>query len=209
MSLKTTLKASLMATGAAAIVAMGLAGTAQAAGLGEGLSADPDMLAETCAACHGVDGVSVGQSLPSLGGMNAEYFVQTMKDFADGTRHGTVMDRVARGYTEADLKAMGAYFAARPFVPAQQSFDAALAEKGRVLQAQYCENCHEKGGTVNADGVTIVAGQWRPYLEFSMGHFQQGQREMERRKRQRFEALMAEQGDEGVEAIIHYLASGQ
>lgn len=209
MSLITTLKATLMSTGAAAILAVGLVGTADAANPAGGLSADPDMLAETCAACHGVDGASVGQSLPSLGGMNPDYFVQTMKDFANGTRHATVMDRVAKGYTEADLKAMGAYFAARPFVPAQQSFDAALAAKGRDLQAKYCENCHEKGGTVNADGVTIVAGQWRPYLEFSMGHFQQGQRQMERRKRQRFEALMAEQGAEGVEAIIHYLASGQ
>lgn len=198
-----------------AALVLGVAGALALGGLpatpahAQETTAAPIMLAETCSACHGVDGASVGPSLPSLGGMDRTYFVQTMKDFASGARHATVMDRIAKGYTEADLNAMADYFAERPFVPAPQDFDAALAEKGRDLQSRFCETCHEKGGTVNDDGVTIVAGQWRPYLEFSIAAFQQGHREMERRKRQRFEELMAEAGDDGFEAITHYLASQQ
>lgn len=198
-------KQALLALGAALAVGVGMSGAV----IAQETTADPMMLAETCAACHGTDGASVGPSLPSLGGMDPVYFVQTMKDFADGTRHGTVMDRVAKGYTNADLEAMAAYFAERPFVPAPQPFDAALAEKGRDLQARYCETCHEKGGTATEDGITIVAGQWMPYLEFSVAAFQGGHRDMERRKRQRFDELMAEAGQDGFDAIIHYLASQQ
>lgn len=199
-----TIKRTVLALGAAGVMSLGLSVSAMAQ-----TSADPVMLSETCSGCHGVDGASVGPASPSLAGMDRTYFVQSMKDFVSGARPATIMNRIAKGYTEADFEAMADYFTSRPHVNAQQSFDPALAERGRELQSRYCETCHEQGGTVNDDGVTIVAGQWMPYLQFSIADFRAGHREMERRKRERFEGLMADVGEEGFEAILHYLASKQ
>lgn len=172
-------------------------------------SADVTMLAETCAGCHGTDGVSAGPASPSLAGMDRNYFIQSMKDFVSGHRPATVMDRIAKGYTEEDFAAMADYFTGRKHVPAPQPFDAALAARGQALQAEHCENCHKQGGTINDDGVTIVAGQWKPYLAFSIADFRDGKREMERRKTRAFEDMMAAAGADGFDAVLHYLASKQ
>ena len=49
------------------------------------------MLADTCAGCHGVDGSSVGPASPSIAGMSAEYFTETMEAFKSGERPSTIM----------------------------------------------------------------------------------------------------------------------
>lgn len=166
------------------------------------------MMAETCAGCHGTDGTSNGPVTPSIAGADKEYFVTTMKDYASGARPSTVMGRIAKGYTEADYKAMADYFASRKMAPAKQAFDPALVAKGKDLQARFCENCHEKGGTAG-ELIPKVAGQWTPYLQYSLADFKTGVRTMERRKKAKMEELMAEAGDEGLTAILAYLASQQ
>ncbi|MGC2857133.1 c-type cytochrome [Novispirillum sp. DQ9] len=166
------------------------------------------MMAETCAGCHGTDGSSNGPVTPSIAGVDKEYFVTAMKDYASGARPSTVMGRIAKGYTEADYKAMADYFASRKMVLAKQTFDPALAAKGKDLQARFCENCHEKGGT-GGELIPKVAGQWTPYLQYSLADFKSGVRTMERRKKAKMEELMAEAGDDGLTAILHYLASQQ
>ena len=88
------------------------------------------MLAETCAGCHGTDGASVGPASPTIGGMNAEYFVEIMEGFRDDSIYSTVMGRIAKGYSDEEIAAMAGFFAGRPYVPAKQEFDAKLADKG-------------------------------------------------------------------------------
>jgi len=68
-------------------------------------------MAANCAYCHGPDGKSRG-AIPSLAGLERGYFVQAMKDFRDGKRDGTVMQKHALGYTDAEFEAMAAWFAA-------------------------------------------------------------------------------------------------
>lgn len=67
-------------------------------------------LASTCMSCHGPGGKSQG-AIPSLAGLEKDYFVKSMKDFKAGTRAASIMKRHANGYTEAEIEAMGAYFA--------------------------------------------------------------------------------------------------
>lgn len=69
-------------------------------------------LAATCFTCHGADGNSVGGVPPSLAGRPAAELFQAMKDFQTGKRPATIMHQQARGYTDAQLQAIGAYFAA-------------------------------------------------------------------------------------------------
>jgi cytochrome subunit of sulfide dehydrogenase len=67
-------------------------------------------ISATCLSCHGPGGKSLG-AIPSLVGLEKDYFVKAMKDFKSGARPSTIMKRQASGYTDAEFEAMGAYFA--------------------------------------------------------------------------------------------------
>src|SRR5262245_43042242 len=71
-------------------------------------------LAATCANCHGTNGRAVeGSSVPGLAGMPASYIVEQMKAFRAGTRPATVMHQIAKGYNDAQIAQIAAYFAAQ------------------------------------------------------------------------------------------------
>lgn len=63
----------------------------------------------TCAGCHGTDGVSKGAA-PSLKGLPADYLVSTMKAFKSGKRPASIMNRIAKGYTDDQIMAVAKYF---------------------------------------------------------------------------------------------------
>jgi cytochrome subunit of sulfide dehydrogenase len=70
-----------------------------------------EAIAHTCAACHGTQGRLGDEAFMPLAGMPAAQFVQSMQDFRSGRRPATLMGLVARGFTDADLRAMAEYFA--------------------------------------------------------------------------------------------------
>ncbi|OYW64499.1 MAG: sulfide dehydrogenase [Hydrogenophilales bacterium 12-64-13] len=88
----------------AACAGFGLAGVASAADMHN------QVISATCMSCHGPGGKSLG-AIPSIAGLDKDYFVKQMKDFKSGARQGTIMKRHAFGYTDAEFEAMGAYFA--------------------------------------------------------------------------------------------------
>lgn len=96
----------------AALVLAGALGTAQAE-----VKADPNLardLAATCANCHGTDGRPVpGSGSEALAGMEKDKLMQKLRDFRTGARPATIMQQIAKGYTEAQLETIAAYFAAR------------------------------------------------------------------------------------------------
>ena len=71
-------------------------------------------LAATCANCHGTQGVAVpNASVPGLAGLPASYISEQMKAFKAGTRPATVMHQLAKGYSDAQIDAIAAYYAAQ------------------------------------------------------------------------------------------------
>jgi cytochrome subunit of sulfide dehydrogenase len=69
-------------------------------------------LAATCANCHGTQGRAVdGASVPGLAGLPASYLAEQMRAFKGGTRPATVMHQLAKGYNDAQIDALAAYFA--------------------------------------------------------------------------------------------------
>src|SRR5215212_1387357 len=70
-------------------------------------------LAATCAHCHGTDGQSATKEVVALAGLPKEHIVSQMKAFKDGTRPATIMHQIAKGYTEPQVEALAAYFAAQ------------------------------------------------------------------------------------------------
>ena len=76
-------------------------------------------LAATCAQCHGTDGrAPPGSAMATLANMPAAYMTEQMKAFKSGTRPGTVMQQIAKGYSDAQIAQLAAYFA-RPSVGSQ------------------------------------------------------------------------------------------
>lgn len=81
---------------------------------------NPRALAAACFTCHGTDGNSVQNIPPSLAGRGSAELYQMLKDFQGGKRPATIMHQQARGYTDAELKAIAAYFSSVKPTPARQ-----------------------------------------------------------------------------------------
>ena len=75
---------------------------------------DGRRLAATCAACHGTDGATQGKALPPLAGQPQAALAASLAAYKAGTREATIMQQIARGYTDEQLAAIAAYFAAQP-----------------------------------------------------------------------------------------------
>ena len=72
-------------------------------------------LAATCANCHGTNGRPVeGSAVPGLAGLPAHYAAEQMKAFKNGSRPATVMHQLAKGYSDAQIDEIAAWFAAQP-----------------------------------------------------------------------------------------------
>ena len=165
------------------------------------------MLGATCAACHGTNGSSVG-ILPSLASAPASYFVDSMKGFKDGSRKATVMDRIAKGYSDEEIELMGDFFSQQKVTPMKQSFEPVKASQGKKLHDKYCEKCHEDNGRKPDEG-GVLAGQSMTYLTFSMADFLSGDRTMDKKMKRKVDELLQEADKSGVDALIHFYGSQQ
>jgi len=72
-----------------------------------GQAPDARALAAGCASCHRRDGTTI----PSLQGRSRDELLAKLHGFRDGSQAGTVMPQLARGYTEAQLEAIAAWYA--------------------------------------------------------------------------------------------------
>ena len=66
--------------------------------------------AQTCAACHGQNGISVNPTWPTLAGQHEDYLVKAINQYRDGTRTEAVMTQMAAPLTDADVKLLARYF---------------------------------------------------------------------------------------------------
>jgi cytochrome c553 len=77
------------------------------------LAQDAQKLAAPCAICHGTDGRSVTKDVVPLAGLPREHIASQMRAFRDGQRPATVMHQIAKGYTEAQIDALAAWFSSQ------------------------------------------------------------------------------------------------
>lgn len=90
---------------AAGLVALSLA-AAQAASL------EPPAGASSCTGCHSPN-TGVETPVPGLAGRSATDIVAAMEAFRSGQRPATVMDRIAKGFTVDETRAIAAWYAAQ------------------------------------------------------------------------------------------------
>ncbi len=63
-----------------------------------------------CLSCHGDGGRSPG-AIPSLAGKSQAYLERTMRAYRDGERPATLMNRLARGYSDEEIRRISAFIA--------------------------------------------------------------------------------------------------
>jgi cytochrome subunit of sulfide dehydrogenase len=76
-------------------------------------SQDPSLggplIAQACIGCHGQAGAG-GGSVPKIAGYSRDLFIAQWKAFREKQRPATIMDRVATGYTDAEVALLADYF---------------------------------------------------------------------------------------------------
>ena len=66
-------------------------------------------LANACTSCHGIEGHSIG-AIPSIGVLDRETLIVQLKAFRAQEGEATIMKRLVRGYTDAEIEALADYF---------------------------------------------------------------------------------------------------
>ena len=170
--------------------------------------AGPAMLADTCAGCHGTDGASEGPATPTIAGMSEDYLVETMQGYKSGERWSTIMGRIAKGYTDAEIAAMATYYAAQPYKTRTQAKVGPKAKAGHKLHDEYCEKCHEDGGSSVEDDAGLLAGQWMPYVHWTLDDYVAGRSKVSEKKMAKaLKKMLAEHGPDSVENLVHFYGS--
>ena len=172
---------------------------------GAAFAAPPNaaMLAHACAGCHGTNGGSAGPTMPSLASQSKTAIVDAMKKFKSGERPSTVMGRLAKGYSDAEIDALGDFFAKQKFHATSQNIDKAKAARGASLQEANCSRCHLEDGKEGKDDTPVMASQWLPYLQMQMALYLTGKRKMPEKMEEKVKPLSTAD----LEALLHFYAS--
>ena len=191
-----------------------------------------EMLLGTCVACHGTNGVSQGPAIPSLAGITQNYFLgamlaykytddeagleealeilyqdETYEDLEVYPRYSTIMSRIASGYTLEEIILMSSVLIDSEVVPVKQDFDESKVAIGEELHEEYCSDCHEDGGLSTVDDVGLLAGQWTPYLEYTLTDYIEKRREMPKKMRKKLKKMLEDHGDGSIYNLLQYYAS--
>jgi len=194
---------------AAGFAAFGLAAGQATAGSNPSAA----LLAGTCAGCHGTNGASGGPAMPTLTGMPKALMADLMGEFKSGDRPSTIMQRIAKGYTDKQIGQMAGFFESQKWQNATSlnallaskatKVDSGLAAKGKKL-AKKCGKCHEDDGRSTEDDTGRLAGQWLDYLLFKMADYKNPDMDVPQGKKMRKQ--MDKKSLEELTAIAHYYA---
>jgi sulfide dehydrogenase cytochrome subunit len=68
-----------------------------------------EALADACTSCHGIAGRSHGY-IPSINALSRAQFIQALQEYRAQKRTATIMNRVTKAYTPAEIALLADYF---------------------------------------------------------------------------------------------------
>jgi sulfide dehydrogenase cytochrome subunit len=77
------------------------------------VAADAPPGAASCSGCHAAK-PNVDTAVPRLAGQDPTAMVAALQAFRTGRRPATVMDRIAKGFSDDEIKAIAAWYGAQP-----------------------------------------------------------------------------------------------
>jgi cytochrome subunit of sulfide dehydrogenase len=81
-------------------------------GAGAANAADAPPGASSCSGCHATN-AAAENPVPKITGRNADETVKLMAEFRAGTKPSTVMGRIAKGFTDDEMRPIAAWLAAQ------------------------------------------------------------------------------------------------
>ena len=70
------------------------------------------VLINVCFSCHGTDGKSAGD-MPTIAGKSETFIVKKLRGFRSGEIEATIMGRIAKGFTDAEILALARFFSGK------------------------------------------------------------------------------------------------
>jgi cytochrome c553 len=139
-------------------------------------AAPPEKL-EPCFACHGPNGQSETEDVPSLGAQPAKYTLIQLFMFREKLRPVEPMTELTQGWTDADLQQAADFIATLPPPkPPSDPPDPARLERARTLVEQnHCNVCHRSDFS-GQENVPRLAGQREDYLLKALREYKSGAR---------------------------------
>jgi cytochrome c553 len=143
----------------------------------------PEAVVESCARCHGDSGLGRGEgAFPRLAGQRPAYLYASLRAFADGERHSGIMEPVAAGLSDAELRALARYYARLPATsgePVATRPDAAAVARGETIARRgvplggipACAACHGPTNHPRNPHYPDLAGQYADYLVLQLRLF--------------------------------------
>lgn len=140
----------------------------------------------TCAACHGVEGISSLPINPNLAGQVPGYISAQLKAFKSGERVNAVMAGQSAILSQQDMDDLDAYYASLPaqVTSSLTDEDKALAEAGEAIYRggyaergiSACMSCHGPSGHGIPKNFPRVSAQHKEYLEQQLLAYKKGER---------------------------------
>jgi len=132
--------------------------------------------AEVCVGCHGENGISQTENIPSLAGQPDQFIQWQLVFFRAGTRKNEAMKPIVDELSNEDIRNLGAYFASLQPAKAPADDDPDLSRKGAEAAAgRRCASCH-LDSYAGTKGVARIAGQREEYLVKALHDYKNGQR---------------------------------
>jgi cytochrome c553 len=118
-----------------------------------------------CLACHGANGQSQTEGVPSLGGQQSFYTTVQLLMFRERMRVAEPMNEVAKGLSDDDLRSFADIIAKLPAPqpPAGPVDDARMARARALIEQNRCNFCHTPT-FAGQDNVPRIADQREEYL---------------------------------------------
>ncbi len=160
--------------------------------------------AELCIGCHGENGISQMENMPSLAAQPDQFTQWQLIFFRAGTRKSEEMKPIVEQLDNSDIRNLGAYFASLQPPEKKQDDNPDLSAKGKQAAAgRRCASCH-LDSYAGTKAVSRLAGQREDYLLKALRDYKSGARAGGGM------AAMAEVAyslsEEEIEALAHYLA---
>ena len=120
--------------------------------------------AQICTGCHGENGISQMEKLPSLAGQLDQVIQWQLVYFRAGTRKNEQMQPIVEQLNNEDIRNLGAYFASLPPPKAPKDNNPDLSKKGAQAAAgRRCAACHTDT-YAGSKAAARLAGQREDYL---------------------------------------------
>ncbi len=153
-------------------------------------------IAAICAGCHGENGYSTTQGIPSLAGQQPAYLIVSTLEYARGNRGHQEKEEMLQGLGQMDIEKMAVYFASQmPSVRKAPTFGDPV--RGEPLSAS-CGECHGARGISHDPLVPSLAGQEPLYLVNAIKAYRSQERQ--------HEDMAADSSDEEIEDIAAFYA---